>query len=862
MKIPASPPTLFRRFFRWFCRPGLHHHIEGDLVELYHERLSGSGKWNADWKFACDVLLLFRPGIIRPMKNYKHLNNFGMFKNNLKVAWRNLLKSKAYSSINIVGLATGMAVASLIGLWVWDELSFDDYFQNNDRLAQVMLIQSDKEHTGIGSTVAMPLGDALRSKYSEDFKAVSLISWNNDHVLAVGDTKIMAGGMWVQREFPEMFTLTMLQGRRDVLKDPSTVLLAKSAAISLFGDTDALSKTVRLDNKLELTVGGVYEDLPDNTTFNFTKILLPWDNEENWLNRQTSWDNHCGQLFVQLNDHIDVDKTSAKIRSVPTPHIKEWKEEIMLQPMSKLHLYSGFANDTNPAGRIVFVWLFGTIGVFVLLLACINFMNLSTARSEKRAKEVGIRKTVGSRRWQLIGQFLSESVMVAMLAFGLSLIMIELSLSFFNELANKQISIPWQNSVFWLLAGGFTLFTGIISGSYPAFYLSAFNPVKVLKGAIKAGRAAMMPRKVLVVLQFTISAALIIGTIVVFRQIQFAKDRPAGYSRDGLISVWINTPDLQGHYDAIRNDLLQTGAVKNMAESSQSASHFGNNTGLEWKGKDPDLITFFRNVTVTPDFGNTIGWTIKEGRDFSRDIPSDSNAIILNEKAAAIMGFENPIGETVEWGKGEVFHIIGVTNDMITQSPFEPTEQTFFTMRGWLGVITIRLSPEVPVREALAKIEPVFKKYDPGSPFQYRFVDEEFAWKYQNEERIGNLSSLFAILAIFISCLGLFGLSSFMAEQRTKEIGIRKVLGASVIHLWKMLSGDFVVLAVISLLIATPLTYYVMNSWLQNYQYRSELSWWIFGSAGAGLIIITLLTVSFQAVRSAVANPVKSLRSE
>jgi hypothetical protein len=298
-----------------------------------------------------------------------------------------------------------------------------------------------------------------------------------------------------------------------------------------------------------------------------------------------------------------------------------------------------------------------------------------------------------------------------------------------------------------------------------------------------------------------------------------------------------------------------------MAESSQSASHFGNNTSLEWKGKDPGLITFFRNVTVTPDFGNTIGWTIKEGRDFSRDIPSDSNAIILNEATAKIMGFEDPVGETVKWGD-DVYRVIGVVNDMITQSPYEPTEQTFFAMKGWLGVITVRLSPEVPAREALAKIEPVFKRYNPGSPFQYRFVDDEFAWKYANEERVGNLASLFAILAIFISCLGLFGLSSFMAEQRTKEIGIRKVLGASVVHLWKMLSGDFVVLAVISLVIASPISYYFMNNWLANYPYRSELSWTIFLSAGAGLILITLLTVSFQAVRSAVANPVKSLRSE
>jgi putative ABC transport system permease protein len=859
-EIP-SPPAFFLRFFRWFCHPAIRSHTEGDLVELYHERLRESGKWKADFKFIGDVFLLFRPGIIRPLTGYDHLNNYGMFKSYFRIAWRNLLRNKVYSSINIVGLGTGIAVSLLIGLWIWDEVSFDSYFQNRDRIARVMLNQSNNGETYTGGTIAMPLGDALRTQYANEFRAVSLASWDNDHVLAVGDKRLSSSGMWVQRDFPEMFTLVMLAGSRDALKDPSTILLSGSLAKALFGDTDPLNKSVRVDNKLDMNVGGVYEDLPHNTTFYNTTVLLPWDNQANWMNTQTDWMNHCGQLYVQLHDHVDLEIASEKIKGLPTPYIKEWKEEVMLYPISKLHLYNEFKNAKAVGGRIEFVLLFSTIGLFVLLLACINFMNLSTARSEKRAKEVGIRKTIGSLRGQLIGQFLSESIVMACLAFMLSLVLVQVSLPFFNSLADKQMSIPWNRAVFWALAVGFTFFTGIISGSYPAFYLSSFKPVKVLKGVFRSGRFALLPRKVLVVTQFTVSVALIIGTIIVFRQIQYAKERPAGYSRSGLITVNINTDDLASHYDVIRNEILQSGAVENIARSSLSAAHFGNNTSIDWEGKDPGLVVFFRYVTITSDFGKTIGWTVKEGRDLSSEIASDSAAVLLNETAAKLTGFKNPVGEKVTH-KGTPYVIAGVVNDMVTQSPYEPIEPAIFFLKGWLGVINMRINPAVPVSEALAKIEPVFRKYNPGSPFEFNFVDEVYGRKFSDEERFGNLASFFTILAIFISCLGLFGLSSFVAEQRTKEIGIRKVLGASVADLWNMLSKDFVVLIIISLFIAAPLAYYFMNNWLQHYTYRTEISWWIFVLAGMGLMLITLLTVSYQALKAAVANPVKSLRSE
>jgi len=425
------------------------------------------------------------------------------------------------------------------------------------------------------------------------------------------------------------------------------------------------------------------------------------------------------------------------------------------------------------------------------------------------------------------------------------------------------MAIPWSNIIFWLLAFGFTFFTGIVSGSYPAFYLSGFEPIKVLKGTFRAGRFASLPRKILVVIQFSVSIALIIGTIIVFRQIQFAKDRPVGYNRDGLITIDMNTPDLYGKYEIIRNDLLATGVVENMAESSSPPTNiYSNNIGFSWEGKDPNSLPLFGTIGVTQDFGKTIAWQIKEGRDFSRDFKTDSSAMILNESAVKLTGLKKIIGQTIRWDTTP-HHVVGVIKDMVMESPYTPVKPTIFLMQpNWAGIITIRIKPSVAVRAALPKIETVFKKYDPGSPFDYKFTDQEYAKKFSDEERIGNLATFFAVLAVFISCLGLFGLASFVAEQRTKEIGIRKVLGASIPAIWRMLSRDFVVLVIISCLIAIPLAWYYLYQWLQKYEYRTEISWWVFILAASGALAITLLTVSFQAIKAALANPVKSLRTE
>jgi len=790
-----------------------------------------------------------------------------MLKNYLTIAWRNLVRSKWYSLINTLGLSIGMAVALLIGLWVWDELTFNKYHENHDRLAQVMTTQTFNAHTGTGPAVSLPISSTLRTSYHNYFRYICRVSWSNDHILAVGDKQLTQPGFYVQPDFPEMFTLKMLRGSRAALKDPSALLLSQSAATALFGDADPMYKIVKVDNKSQLKVGGVFEDLPRNTSFYKESCLLTWDLYESlndWVkNSEDHWGNHSWQLFVQLNPDVDPARVTATIKDIAKPHNKDGGESIVIQPMDNWHLYSDFKDGKVAGGRIKFVWLFTIIGIFVLALACINFMNLSTARSERRAKEVGIRKTVGSLRRQLVAQFLSESLVVAALALILALIWVLISLPFFNTMADKNMHLPWAQPVFWGLVLGFMVLTGLLSGSYPAFYLSGFRPIKVLKGTFKAGRYSSLPRKILVVIQFTVSVAMIIGTLLVFRQINYARSRPVGYTREGLVYLFMNTPEIYGHYDALRDDLLKTGAVEDMAESSGPITNiWSNQIGFDWKGKDPNSVPLFGISAVTHDYGRTMGWQILEGRDFSRNFPTDTGDLILNESAVRLTGLRHPVGEIIKWNDKDR-KVTGVVKDMVMESPYAPIKPTIFCLDyGWTQVITVRLRPTLTTASALNAIRPVFRKYNPGSPFEYKLVDEEYEKKFSDEKRIGDLATVFAILAILISCLGLFGLASFVAEQRVREVGIRKVLGASLFHLWRLLSTDFVVLVIISCGIAVPIAWYYLHEWLQQYEYRTPLSWWIFALSSIGALLITLLTVSFQAIRAALMNPVVSLRTE
>ena len=872
MTKKASPPRVFVRFFRWFCDVSLHRYIEGDLFELYKERLSIHGKRKADFLFIMDVLFLFRPGITKPLSTNQNATAMGIYKNYAKIGWRNLLRNKGYSSINIGGLAAGMAVALLIGLWIYDELSFNKYHSNYDRIAQVYRMETHDGERRANTAHVTGLGTLLRNEYGAHFDRVAMVrARTEERVIANIEKKFTESGFFIQAEGPAMLGLRMRYGSIDGLNDMNSILLSVNLAKKLFGDVDPVGRTVSMDAKWDLKVTGVYEDIPKNSDFHDGAYLATLDRYlEGWAS-VNAWDNYHMYIYVQIKEGTDFETISGIIKDCTLPHLPEEhaeaNPEVFLHPMSKWHLYSEWENGVEVTGKtLTAIWYYGAIGVFVLILACINFMNLSTARSQKRAKEVGIRKSIGSLRRQLVQQFYGESFMVSIIAFLIALAIGQLTLPWFNAVSDKDIAIPITEPVFWLIGFSFVVVTALAAGSYPALYLSSFSPVKVLKGVFKPGRGGVMPRRVLVVVQFSVSILLTIGTITVYQQLQFAKDRPVGYNRQSLIGLRAASPEFQGKYEVLRNELKNTGAVLEMAVANYSITDTrGWNGGFSWGETkyEPSLNTIF----VSYEYGKKVGWEFIGGRDFSREIASDTAGIVINESAARMFGIENPLGEFLKWAPGGTergtYKILGVVKDMVKGSPYEPTHPSvIFLSRHHMPWLYVRLNPALGTHEALRKVEDVFATLVPSTPFDYTFADDDYAAKFQAEERIGKLATLFSILAVIISCLGLFGLAAFTVEQRTKEIGIRKVLGATIAGLWQMLSKEFIILAVIACFIAVPVGYYFMNAWLQQFVYRLPLSWGVFAIACAGGILITIITVSFQAVKAAVANPVSALRSE
>jgi ABC-type antimicrobial peptide transport system permease subunit len=794
-----------------------------------------------------------------------------MFKNYLVVAWRNLIKGKMHSAINILGLCIGMSVATLIGLWMYDELSFDKNFKHYDRIGQVIQNLTNNGETQTWWSVPYPLANELRTNYGSDFKHIVMAVNVFEHLLTVDDKKIKQRGGFFEKEMPEMFSLQLLKGSHSALNDPLSVLISASAAKAFFGNGEPMNRIITIDKMPVVKVAGVYEDFPQNSSFANLNFIASWDlwyNANNKLSDMPDpWRSNFTSLYVQLNEQASIAAVNARIRDAKmkkiNPQLQKKRPALFVMPMNKWHLYSEFKNGINTGGAIQYVWMFGIIGIFVLLLACINFMNLSTAQSEKRAKEVGVRKTMGSQRKQLMFQFFSESLITVAIALLISLVLVGLTLPFFNTITSKQIKIPWYNVYFWSFCIAFLFLTAIIAGSYPAFYLSSFKPVKVLKGTLKTGRFATIPRKALVVVQFSISVSLIIGTITVYKQIQFAKNRPVGYSKANLINIFTSGSGIHDHFNSVKEELLQTGAVESIAESESPTTAIYNSTsGFSWPGKDPNLSIDFGVIAASFEYGKTIGWKLREGRNFSKEFLTDTSGVILNEAAVRFMNLKNPVGQKVTWW-GQPLTVIGVIENMVIESPYSEIRPVIYPYLNYPGnVNVIKLNPAVSAKDALKRIEPVYKRYNADQPFDYSFIDTDYAKKFNDEERIGKLAGIFACLAIIISCLGLFGLTSFVAEQRKKEVGVRKVLGASVFNLWNLLSKEFLVLVFISFMVSLPVSWYFMHNWLQNYSYRTAVSWWVFVAAGTSALLITLVTVSFQTIKAAIANPVKSLRTE
>ncbi|NAS13328.1 ABC transporter permease [Poritiphilus flavus] len=799
-----------------------------------------------------------------------------MLNNHLKFAWRNLRKNKGYTLINVGGLALGMAVALVIGLWVNDELSHDNYFTHKDKIAQIYRSTTQNGNTNTNSFLPIPLAQTLRESYGDNFDNVVLSSWNVQQFLEYKETNIPRQGNFMQSEAPELLDLKIVKGERDGLREVNSIMLNESTAHALFGNEDPIGKVIRVQKTFDLMVTAVYQDIPFNTTFRDLTFIIPWKhyqaNNEWVAGNVDSWGTNSFQLFVRIADKVSMTEVSKSIGDVILENNENFaasSPKIFLLPMQDWYLHGEFEQGVQVGGRITYVWLFGIIGVFVLLLACINFMNLSTARSEKRAKEVGIRKSIGSQRSQLIHQFLSESFLVSLLAFVLAIALVVMSLDGFNQIAQKEIEFPFLNIWFWIVSLLFILTTTLLAGSYPSLYLSSFHPVKVLKGTFKAGQNASIPRKILVVVQFTVSVAFIIGTIIVMKQINHAQNRPIGYDQDGLIQIPTFSPEFMGKTDLLRTEFINSRAVVNMGTSSAPTTDIWSvQSGYDWEGKPEGFQESLAWTAVSADYAETLKLNIVQGRNFSRDRATDSLAVLINEAAVEYMGFENPIGQLISDSDAEEpsppLRIIGVVEDMVAQSPYQSVMQGMYVFDrfGIINYYYLRLNPDQSASKSLAAIERIFTRHFPTVPFQYQFVDDEYGNKFASEQRLGTLSGIFTVLAIIISCLGLFGLTSFVAEQRTKEIGVRKVLGATVFNMWNMLSKEFLKLVTISSLVAIPIAYNVMNDWLQEYQYRITLKWWIFGLAMLGALLLTLITVSFQAIRAAQQNPVKSLRME
>jgi putative ABC transport system permease protein len=793
-----------------------------------------------------------------------------------KVALRNLLRDKTHSLIHISGLAVGMAVVLLIGAWIYNQFSFEKFNPNYDRIARVMVNFTVNGINSTSPSTPVPLADELRNQYGSSFAKIARSWWNQNRTLGFGDKKLKQSGKFMEPDGPDLLALTMVEGSRSGLSGPASILLSASTAQSIFGKADPMGKILTIDGKMTASVNGVYQDLPDNSQFSDVQFIGSWqlfsDSHGFVRNSRNNWGYDIEEIYVQLADHVNEPLLSAKLKNSILDHLNKngdaagFHPLVFLDPMSRWHLYSPFSDDTSTSGLIQFVLLFGTIGVFVLVLACINFINLSTAGSERRAKEVGIRKTIGSGRRRLIAQFFSESLLISVFAFILSLALVRIAMPFFSDLAGKKISIQWGNFRLWLIGLGFCLAIGLAAGIYPALYLSSFRPVAVLKGVFRAGRSGANLRRILVVLQFTISTILVIATMVVYHQINFAKDRKLGYDREGLLSFAIYNPEYIRKLPTLRQALMQTGVVSATTETSSSATEDGDfYAGYSWPEKDPATVGEFSTFAVSPSYGATIGWVVKEGRDFSKDFETDSEAVLVNEAAVRFMGLKNPIGEKITYWNGRQYTIIGVVKNVLMSSPYQdPVKAVYMPIEGireytWL---LVKMKQDLPVGTTLDKIRSAWKKILPSALFDYQFVEEDYAKKFSTEQRIGQLAAAFSFLALLISALGIFGMASFIAQQRTKEVSIRKVLGASIFQLWQLLSKEFLWLVCLSFSIAMPLAFYSMHRWLERYPYHANISWWIFLCTAAGVLTITLLTISFQLLKTALANPIKRLRME
>ena len=867
--MKTQPPRWATRLLTWWGDPNTKEEVQGDLLELYAYWVETVGERNARRRYVGSVLKLLRP-LARQKSASAYSSPFSlspdMLRNYAKIAWRNLIRNKAFSAINISGLTLGMAASLLIFLWIRDELSVGKQYTNGNNLYRVMeneiadgRIVTDEDTPGI-------LTDELKKQFPEVVHAAGLSS-KEGHIIAVGNTIARQTGCYAGADWFRMYSIPLLAGTpATALNAPNNVAISRKVAETYFGDAQsALGKSVRFDNAIDYQVTAVFENLPNNSLDKY-EFLLNWDNylkHNPWLN---VWENGGPDTRLELRPDADPAKVNAKLKTFLKGRNKDisatFNIELFLQPETEAYLYSNFKNGQRDGGRIEYVRLFIIVAVFLLLIAGINFMNLATARSAKRAREVGVRKVVGAERASLIGQFMGEALLLTIIALGLAVALVSLLLPVFNQLTDKQLTLPINQPSFWLLLTGLLLVTGGLAGSYPALFLSSLNPIRILKGTLRFGAGAQLFRRGLVVFQFVLSMLMIVGTVVVYRQLQYIQTKNLGYDRENLINI-PGVGEIASKYPTFKQELLRLPGIQSVTHMMTSPLENGNTTdGVHWEGKDPSLAIQFSNTVVGYDFAKTFKVKLIQGRDFSPEFGTDSSNYLINQAAAKRIGYKEPVGQPLTFGK-RPGKIVGVMEDFHFQSLHVAIRPLIIRLgeTWWANNILVRTQPG-QTKQALASIEALCRKLNPKLPFSYSFVDADYQKLYKSETVVGTLSTIFACLAIFIACLGLFGLAAFTAEQRTKEIGVRKVLGASVASIVALLSTDFLKLVMIAVVTASPIAWYVMNQWLQNFAYKVDISWWVFALAGLLAIGIALLTISFQSIKAALMNPVKSLRSE
>lgn len=872
------------RFFRWYCHPRLADHIEGDLIEVHREWTDLHGRRTANFRLAVDLILLFRPGIIRPWQSPQFINTYSMYKSFIIVAWRNFLKSKGYSTINILGLAIAMTAFMLIVLYVRHELSFDRFNVNADRIYRVNNeIKFGDNHINVAAA-----GASFASTAKADFpqiEATTRMHWHGSLLVKIGNERLRQQNVaYADSTLFEVFSLPIIAGNaKTALNEPNTIVLTESVARKFFGTTDVLGKTLTVDDNKTRKVSAIIKDIPSNSHFRF-ECFIPMiedarSNEDIWAGGQNYStylllrpDADPEALSVELNKMMDR-HLGPELKAIINKTVEEFRGQgdfflASLTPLPEIHLHSNRLGELYGSGKIEYVYMFSAIAIFILVIAVINFMNLATARSARRAREVGVRKVLGSMKSSLVQQFILESVLTCAAAMAIALAFAAVLLPQFNLLTGKSFGIEELYSPSTIGAfGALALIVGLLSGSYPAFYLSAFRPVAVLKGN-RHGTSRSLMRNTLVVFQFVASITLIAGTIVIYMQMDYIRKRDLGFNRDQLLII-NNGWQVGNQIEPLKHGLLSLNGVQNLTVSGFLPVSYlrTNNTFFRTPTLDITGAINVQEWRVDDRYITTMGMHIVEGRDFSSDMASDSTAVILNESAANFLGSAGMVGKQLYTTDGVTeksvmaLHIIGIVKDFNFSTLREQVAPLALVFGKDQSSIVLKLNT-ADIQSVMNSVEAKWKSVVPELPFEYTFMDEDYNRQYEGEQQAGTLFTIFAGLSIFISCMGLFGLATFMAEQRTKEIGIRKVLGASVYGITSLLSRDFLRLVVLAVAMATPLAWYLISKWLEGFVYRIDVTWWVFPLAGFIAILIACCTVSYQSVRAAIANPVNSLRTE